>query len=49
VRAGQVAAGLAKQTDTELLAGAQVVRLRLAGPNTRVTDLLSGELLYVKA
>jgi hypothetical protein len=49
VRAGQVAAGLAKQTDTELLDGAQVVRLRLAGSNARVTDLLSGEVLYVKA
>ena len=49
VRAGQIATGLAKQTNIELLEGAQVVRLRLAGLNTPITDLLSGEVLYVRA
>jgi hypothetical protein len=49
VSAGQVAAGLAKQTDIELQDGAQVARLRLAAPNTHITDLLPGEHLYVKA
>lgn len=49
VRAGQVASGLAKQTEMELLEGAQVARLRLAGANLRITDLLPGETLYFKA
>lgn len=48
VRAGQIAAGLAKQANIELLEGAQVARLRLADPNNRITDLLSGEALYMK-
>jgi hypothetical protein len=48
VRAGQVAIGLSKQTETELLEGAQVARLRLAGENTRITDLLPGEYFYVR-
>ena len=49
VRVGQVASGLSKQTELELLDGAQVARLRLAGQTLRITDLLPGEMLYFKA
>lgn len=48
VRAGQIAAGLAKQSVVELRDGAQVARLRLAAPELRITDLLPGEHLYVR-
>lgn len=49
VRAGQIASGLAKQSEIELSEGAQVARLRLAAPTVRITDLLPAEMLYFNA
>jgi hypothetical protein len=46
VRIGQIASGLAKQSDIELQETAQVARLRLASPDARVSSLLPGEQLY---
>ena len=46
VRVGQIAAGIAKQSDIELSDTAQVVRLRLASPHHRISELLPGEQLY---
>lgn len=46
VRVGQVASGLARQSDVELAETAYVTRLRLAPPGIQVSDLLPGEMLY---